>query len=120
MTDARVLTRVNRTQRFPFPVTVFQTHRVQPYIYGCIVTITGVDQSFLVYFNKHKRLQYNEALSVPLRGELLVMKLGKRGSPIGLRSRKDKDLAKWLSIRYVVVSYDECRLTLLEDLLDDW
>lgn len=100
-TTTQVLTRIDRQQRCPFPMTLFRSYKKQPYIHSCNVTITGVHGSFLVFFNKHKRLAINEALDVPLRGEVFLMKLGKRGFPVHLRSRQDAAMARWLAHRYV-------------------
>lgn len=40
----------------------------------------------------------SEMVGIPLRVEIYIMKLGKRGYPVNLRSGKDAQEAHWLTI----------------------
>lgn len=64
-------------------MTLFHLYK-QLYIYSCNVIITSVYSVFLVFFNKHKHLAINEALDVPLREEVFLMKLEKQDFPVHL------------------------------------
>lgn len=96
------MTRVKSRASYPYvPSSFRRSTKHQPRIHRCTVTITGEEAVFFVFFNKSKRLPLNSNLPRSgLRGELVVMKCGKRGQAISLTSRKDHKLAAWLAPRY--------------------
>ena len=94
--------RVKSRASYPYVPSCFRrSTKHQPRIHRCTVTITGEEAVFFIFFNKSKRLPLNSNLPRSgLRGELVVMKCGKRGQAISLTSRKDRKLAAWLAPRY--------------------
>jgi hypothetical protein len=109
---ANIQTHESGANRFPLLEGVLSGLHTQPFIHDCAVTVYELSQAhtFRVFCKNHQFLPTNKPIKIMepsscWRGDLVVMRSGKKGQVVNMRGR-DAALADFLVRRCVWLNRD--------------
>ncbi|TDL14238.1 hypothetical protein BD410DRAFT_734385, partial [Rickenella mellea] len=101
---ARCADGLRSSNRYLNPEFLFDDAAVQPYVHDCIIHVQEGEttHTFVVFYKRHVRLSINRAISSPIRGDVIIARVGSRnkGCVVNMRGR-DAAVSDWVVARLV-------------------